>query len=105
MNCTLKVNMILGDGQHYPRGSVVGTEMLPIHLRTSNYIASGVVTINKVMPIDTIEIKDIGDDEEEAASPMHELTLSDIESQQEQWEEPEEKPIVRKPLLKRRKLR
>lgn len=105
MECTLKVNMILADGQHYPRGSIVAKEMIPLHLRGATYIENGVITINRLMPIDLIEIKDTneGDEEEEAASPMRELTLGELEMQYEESEEPEEKPQRSKVVRRRLK--
>jgi hypothetical protein len=101
MNCTLKVNMILTDGKHYPRGSVVDRESIALHLRSSNYIEDGVTTINRVMPIDEIEIEDTEEEEEKAVSPMRELTLAEVEPQ----EEPELEPESQRSKIVRRRLK
>jgi hypothetical protein len=69
---TLRVNVIV-EGQHYPRGSVIDKALLPLHLRTNKYIARGAVHVNKVMPIDMIELGDEIEEQEE--SPMQELIL------------------------------
>lgn len=70
--------MIL-EGQHFPRGSVVNKELLPNHLRIGKYIVPGVVSINKVMPIDMIEVGDEIEISEEDESPMRELTMEEIQ--------------------------
>jgi hypothetical protein len=75
---TLKVNMIVG-GRHFPRGSVVSRELLPNRLRTGKYIVPGVVSINKVMPIDMIEVGDDIEIVEEDESPMRELTMEEVQ--------------------------
>lgn len=81
MDCTLKVNMILEDGKHYDRGTVLPIEKLPNHLRTDEYIVKGAVSINRVMPIDMVEVgQDIEETSaDEQASPMKELTLSELQ--------------------------
>lgn len=73
---TLKVNMIV-EGQHYSRGSVVDRDLLPSHLRSNRYIVNGVVSINRVMPIDMIEIEDEIDEVD--VSPMRELTMEEVQ--------------------------
>lgn len=76
---TLKVNVIVG-GRHYPRGSVVDKELLPSHLRTTKHIVNGIVHINRVMPIDMIDIDEEGDElVEEVSSPMRELTMEEVQ--------------------------
>lgn len=99
MNCTLKVNMILGDGQHYPRGSIVDRELLPRHLQIATYIEEGIVTINRIMPVDEIELKDELEELDETASPMRELTLAELEPQEEV--EVEKPRIVRRPVKRK----
>lgn len=74
---TLKVNMIV-EGQHYPRGSVVSKGLLPTHLCTKKHIVQGAVHINRVMPIDMIEIGEEEPDEE-VTSPMRELTMEEVQ--------------------------
>jgi len=91
--------MILEDGKHYNRGTVLPIEMLPLHLRTEEYIVEGVVSINQIMPIDVIEISD---DIEEAsadiiASPMKELTIDQL--QEPVRKKPEK--LVRRKIIKR----
>jgi hypothetical protein len=102
--CTLKVNMILGDGKYYNRGTVLDIDILPAHLRTRDYIAKGAVSINKVMPIDVIEIEDVKMEDEEGIeqqpSPMRELTFSDLRPVEEQ-EELSKKKIVRKVIRRK----
>jgi hypothetical protein len=72
---TLKVNLIVR-GQHYLRGSIIDKALLPLHLRTNKYVARGAVHVNKVMPVDIVEI---GEEIEELdVSPMHELTPEEI---------------------------
>jgi hypothetical protein len=96
MKCTLKVNMILEHGQAYPRGTVLDREMIPAHLRKSDYIADGVANVDIISPIDAIEIEDTDVEEQSQVSPMQELALAALP-------EPEqEKPVVRKQLLKRK---
>lgn len=73
---TLKVNVIV-EGQHYPRGSVVDKDLLPIHLRSNKYIVHGAVHINRVMPIDMVEVGELELDEE-TTSPMHEPTMEEL---------------------------
>lgn len=70
--------MIIG-GQHYSRGSVVDRDVLPSHLRTSKNIVNGAVHINRVMPIDMVEIEEIGEGEEEEISPMRELSMEEVQ--------------------------
>jgi hypothetical protein len=96
MKCTLKVNMILEQGQVYPRGTVLDREIIPAHLRKSAYIADGIVNVDIISPIDAIEIEDTDVEEQDQVSPMQELELSALPEQEE------EKPIVRKQLLKRK---
>src|SRR5258705_2509880 len=105
MECTLKVNMILEDGKYYNRGTVLDISRLPAHLRIRDYIVKGAVSINKVMPIDVIEIEDVKledeEGEESVPSPMKELTLSDLREVNEEEEVPYKK-IIRKKLLSRK---
>lgn len=65
------------EGQHYSRGSVVDRDLLPSHLRSNRYIVNGVVSINRVMPIDMIEIEDEIDEVD--VSPMRELTMEEVQ--------------------------
>lgn len=71
--------MILEDGKHYDRGTVLPLEKLPIHLRRDEYIVKGAVSINRVMPIDMIEVSDKIEEADEQVSPMKELTLSELQ--------------------------
>jgi len=73
--------MILEDGKHYDRGTVLDIDRLPDHLRKEEYIAQGAVSINTVMPVDIIELDDVQleDELEQKPSPMKELELPDLQ--------------------------
>lgn len=84
--CTLRANMILEDGNLYPRGTVLDLARVPLKWRGEEYITKGEVDIDQVTAMDEIDVdEEIGIQEDgEENSPMQELKL------------PEKKRLVRR---------
>jgi hypothetical protein len=77
---TLVHNVIMPDGKFVPRGTVIDRDELPPHLRKPKYIEEGAVHINKVMPVDMIEVGDELDVHGEGEQHvMKELTLDELQ--------------------------
>lgn len=95
--------------KHYNRGSVLHIEQIPEHLRIARYIAKGVINVERVTPLDQIEVADTQVEdtrvESMSMSPMKELTLDQIETveplEEEEIEKPHSVPVTKNRLRRR----